>query len=128
MYLRKSILLSLLFSTTVVHAADFVESMTGFNTNHTPILQHNSINAGVVNGWDNFDENLSNWNFLGNISWSDDDEVSSVVLSLITGDTDDITSENRTMYSLVATHHFNEQLHYIFQHDFGFQERARANN
>lgn len=93
-----------------------------------PLNNNFSVNAGVVNGWDNFDENLSNWNFIGNIAWSDDDETSSVVLSLITGDTDDVSSKNRTMYSLVATHHFDEKLHYIFQHDFGFQEQATVNN
>lgn len=93
-----------------------------------PLNNNFSINAGVVNGWDNFDENLGNWNFIGNVAWSDDDETSSVVLSLITGDTDDVSSKNRTMYSLVATHHFDEKLHYIFQHDFGFQEQAAVNN
>ncbi len=92
-----------------------------------PLNNNFSVNAGVVNGWDNFDENLSNWNFIGNIAWSDDDETSSVVLSLITGDTDDVSSKNRTMYSLVATHHFDEKLHYIFQHDFGYQEQATVN-
>lgn len=92
-----------------------------------PINGNISINFGSVNGWDNFDEDLSNWNFLGNIGWSNDDETTSLVLSMITGDADDVKNENRTMYSLVATHHFNDQLHYIGQHDFGFQENAAAN-
>lgn len=100
-------------------------SHTGVLFNY-PVNGNISINLGSVNGWDNFDENLSNWNFLGNIAWSNDDETSSLVLSLISGDVDDVGRENRTLYSLVVTHHFNEQLHYIGQHDFGFQERAAA--
>ncbi len=29
-----------------------------------------TVNAGAVNGWDNFDQNLANWNFLGGLSWA----------------------------------------------------------
>ncbi len=109
---------------TMQYAEPFTH--TGLLINY-PLNNNFTVNLGVVNGWDNFDENLSNWNFLGNIAWSSDDEDSSVVLSVISGDVDDVTNENRSMYSLVATHHFNSELHYIFQHDFGFQQQADAN-
>ncbi len=101
-------------------------SHTGVLINY-PLNNNFSINLGSVNGWDNFDENFGNWNFIGNISWSDDEDSTSAVFSVITGDIDDSTSENRTMYSLVITHHFNEELHYILQHDLGFQEQTGAN-
>ncbi len=98
---------------------------TGLLLNY-PLNNNFSVNIGGVNGWDNFAEDLSNWNFIGNISWADDDESSSLVLSVISGDADDAGNANRTMYSVVATYHVNEALHYILQHDFGFQERAAA--
>ncbi|WP_031435190.1 porin [Methylomarinum vadi] len=98
-------------------------SHTGILFNY-PLNGNISINIGSVNGWDNFSEDLSNWNFIGNISWSNDDESTSLVLSMITGDIDAASNENRTLYSLVATHHFTDELHYLLQHDFGFQEQA----
>ncbi len=109
---------------TMQYAEPFTH--TGLLINY-PISSNITVNFGAVNGWDNFDENLANWNFLGNIAWSSEDEDSSVVWSVITGDVDDVTSENRSMYSLVVTHNFSAELHYIFQHDFGFQEQADAN-
>jgi len=83
-----------------------------------------TLNAGAVAGWDNFGHNLSNWNFLSGISWTNKDTGSAVALSVISGDIDDVRVQNRTVYSLVISQNFTEKLKYIFQHDFGFQERA----
>jgi hypothetical protein len=85
-----------------------------------------TLNAGSVTGWDNFDENLANWNFLGGLSWTNDEATDAVSWSVISGDVDDVTSENRTMYSLVVSHSFTNQLHYVFQHDLGYQQQATA--
>lgn len=85
-----------------------------------------TLNAGSVNGWDNFDKNLANWNFIGGLSWTNDDATDAVSWSIISGDVDDVTSNNRTMYSLVVSHSFTNQLHYVVQHDFGFQQQATA--
>jgi len=85
-----------------------------------------TLNAGSVAGWDNFDKNLANWNFLGGLSWANDDATDAVSWSVISGDVDDVTSENRTMYSLVVSHSFTNQLQYVFQHDFGYQQQAAA--
>jgi hypothetical protein len=85
-----------------------------------------TLNAGAVAGWDNFDENLSNWNFLGGISWTNDEATNTVSWSMVSGDTDDVLSTNRTVSSLVVSHNFTDKLEYVFEHDFGFQEQAAA--
>ncbi|MEI7995618.1 MAG: porin [Methylococcaceae bacterium] len=85
-----------------------------------------TLNAGSVNGWDNFDKNLATWNFLAGLSWTNDEASDAVSWSVISGDVNDATSKNRTMYSLVVSHSFTNQLHYVFQHDFGFQQQATA--
>lgn len=84
-----------------------------------------TLNAGAVAGWDNFDENLANWNFLGGVTWTNDDANSAVSWSVISGDVDDVTSENRTISSLVMSHGFTDRLQYVFEHDFGFQQSGR---
>ncbi len=85
-----------------------------------------TLNAGSVNGWNNFSKNLDNWNFLGGVSWANDDATDAVSWSVISGGANDVTSENRTMYSLVVSHSFANQLQYVFQHDFGYQQQATA--
>ncbi len=81
-----------------------------------------TLNAGAVAGWDNFDENLAAWNFLGGVSWTNDDANSAVSWTVVSGDVDDVASENRTVSSLVISHGFTDKLQYIFEHDFGFQQ------
>lgn len=99
---------------------------------HTGVLFNYSLNnnftlnAGSVAGWDNFNENISRWNFLGGLSWTNDEATNAVSLSVISGDIADANSKNRTMYSLVASHSFTNQLQYVFQHDFGYQQQATA--
>lgn len=85
-----------------------------------------TLNVGAVTSWDNFDDNLSNWNFLGGLSWTNDAATSAVSWSVISGDVDDVTSENRTVSSLVISHRFTDKLQYILQHDFGYQQRVHT--
>jgi len=85
-----------------------------------------SVNGGTVIGWDNMTANAGAWSFLGGGSWTSDSEASSVTVQLISGEADDTVRSNRTMYSLVATHDFTDNLHYLFQHDFGTQQAANG--
>ncbi len=57
--------------------------------------------------------------FLGGGSWTSNDQASSVTVQLITGNQSDTVSGNTTMYSIVATHDFTDNFHYVLQHDFG---------
>ncbi len=87
-----------------------------------------SVTGGAVNGWDNFRRNAGggNWSFLGGVNWTSDDENTSLAISLISGDQRNAknTSNNRTMYSIVLSHNFTDNLHYVLQHDFGTQPNS----
>ncbi len=95
---------------------------------HTGILMSYALNdnwsltGGVVSGWDSFFQEPAN--FLGGISYASDDGRTSVALSLVTGDVDDSDKHNRTMYSVVISHDLSDQLHYVFQHDFGTEDES----
>jgi Putative beta-barrel porin-2, OmpL-like. bbp2 len=90
-----------------------------------PINDNIEVTGGVVTGWDShFDQPA---NFLGSVAYSTDDEGTSLTTSLITGDvrTNDIgvnDDHNRTMYSVVLEHDLTDRLHYVLQHDFGYEE------
>lgn len=109
---------------TMLYAEPFTHTGVTFSYD---IDDNFSINMGAVVGWDNVSEKGRAWNFLGGLSWTSDDAANSVVVQLISGDTDDGSSSknNTTMYSIVATHDFSESLHYVFQHDYGVQEGNR---
>ncbi|WP_031433622.1 porin [Methylomarinum vadi] len=82
-----------------------------------------SITGGAVDGWDNFRHNGGDWSFLGGVNWTSDNEKSWLALSVISGENgDDSVGQNTTMYSVVFGHDFTDNLHYIFQHDFGVVE------
>ncbi|MGZ5601468.1 MAG: porin [Methylobacter sp.] len=86
-----------------------------------------TLNAGSVTGWNNFDKTPSNMNFLGGLSWTNDQATSAASWSVISGDVDGI-AKNRTVSSLVVSHSFTDKLQYVFQHDFGYQQQATAAN
>ncbi|WP_133717501.1 porin [Methylocaldum gracile] len=92
-------------------------------------------------GWDGFDKNMENWNFLGGVFWNTDDKATSVGLSIITGDVnadndlDDFRREtgidkkdNRTFYSFIFKQNFTNHVHYVFQHDHGIEQQHPLNN
>ncbi|MDQ7091283.1 MAG: porin [Methylococcales bacterium] len=86
-----------------------------------------SVTGGAVTGWDNFDTNGGDWSFLGGANWHSDDEKTAVAVSLITGENgNDSVDQNTTMYSIVLSHDFNDKTHYVFQHDFGIQEKGNG--
>ncbi|WP_305907022.1 porin [Methylomarinum sp. Ch1-1] len=86
-----------------------------------------SISGGAVDGWDNFRREGGDWSFLGGANWTSDDEKTWLALSLISGeDGDDSVGQNTTMYSVVFGHDFADNLHYVFQHDFGVVEDGNA--
>ncbi len=111
---------------TMLYAEPFTHTGATFSYD---IDDNFSVNAGAVMGWDNMTDNPEAWSFLGGGSWTSDNQASSVTVQLISGDGDDGNGnlENRTMYSLVATHDFTDKLHYLFQHDFGTQEDVFGN-
>lgn len=85
-----------------------------------------TVSAGSVTGWNNFDKTPSNMNFLGGLSWANDEATSSASWSVISGDADAATSNNRTVSSFVVSHSITDKWQYVFQHDFGYQQQAAA--
>lgn len=103
---------------TMLYAEPFTHTGVSFSYD---INDNFSINAGAVQGWDNVGTNNEAWSFLGGTSWTSDDEGSSVVVQVVSGDLSDEVSGNTTMYSIVASHDLSNKLHYVFQHDYGVQ-------
>lgn len=87
-----------------------------------PINDNFSVTGGVTSGWDAFFQDPPN--FLGGVNFTSDDEKTSVAVSLVTGDASQDNRSNRTLYSIVASHDLTDDLHYVFQHDFGVEQNA----
>jgi len=104
---------------TMLYAEPFTHTGALFSYD---INDNFSVNGGAVMGWDNMTENAGSWSFLGGGSWTSTDQASSVTVQLISGGQSDITPGNTTMYSVVATHDFTDNFHYLIQHDFGTAE------
>jgi hypothetical protein len=82
-----------------------------------------SFTGGVTTGWDaNF---RAPKNFLGALSYTTDDGNTGVTVSLISGAESSRNLNNRTLYSIVATHDMGN-LHYAIQHDNGFTQDSSA--
>ncbi|MGR8980898.1 MAG: porin [Gammaproteobacteria bacterium] len=86
-----------------------------------PVNKNISLTGGVVSGWDSFFQEPPN--FLGGVTYTTDDEISSLAFSLITGDVVKDDEHNRTMYSIVLSHDITDTLHYKLQHDLGIEEK-----
>jgi hypothetical protein len=99
-----------------------------------PVDQNWSVSGGVVTGsdfggWDGaWDKGLGNWNGIGGVTWTSDDKGTTVFASGTTGPTSEHDSNNWSMYSLVIKHDIMEGLHYTFQHDHGFANKAIVRN
>ncbi len=97
---------------------------------HTGVLLTYSVNdnvsvtGGVTSGWDAFFQDPPN--FLGSVNFSSDDGATSLALALSSGDASQANRHNRTLYSVVLSHDFTENLHWVFQHDLGRETDAVA--
>ena len=111
--------------------------MYGEPFTHTGVLGTYNLNdqvtlsAGIHNGWDNFDQVNDNMSFLGGISFTSEDENTSLAFALTSGNErtigTNVNRENRTMYSIVYTRKFCDDFTYILEHDYGFQDDDAAN-
>jgi hypothetical protein len=95
-----------------------------------PFDQNWSVTAGAVTGsdfggWDGaWDKGLGNWAGIGGVTWTSDDKGTSVAVTGTTGETSEQDHNMWSMYSVVAKHDIMEGLHYTFQHDHGFANKA----
>ncbi len=87
-----------------------------------------TLNTGVITGWDNFTELPVNWNYLGGLSWTDDEATNTISWTVISGNVNNTTIGNRSLSSLVVTYNFTNKFQYAFQHDFGYQSQTQLLN
>jgi hypothetical protein len=98
---------------------------TGVLANYSP-TDTLSLNAGAVTGslyggWDGvFDRDLSDWGFLGGLTWTTDGTTLSLNASHGTAH----EAGDWNLCSLVAHHDLTETLHYTIQHDYGWTGRV----
>lgn len=102
---------------------------------HTGVLASYSVNdrisvsGGITNGWDQFDDIDDRQAFLGGVTLTSADGNGTLAFAIHTGDEFSQTgTDNRTMYSIVATRKFAERFTYVIQHDLGVQENGALNN
>lgn len=98
---------------------------TGFLGNYT-IDKNWSVMAGAVTGsnfggWDgNFDEQLGNWAGIGGVTWTSNDEATSLNVSGTYGSTSETNDADWGLYSVVFKHDITEKAHMVLQHDHGY--------
>ncbi len=98
---------------------------TGFLGSYT-IDKNWSVMAGAVTGsnfggWDgNFDEQLGNWAGIGGVTWTSNDEGTSLNVSGTYGATSETNDAGFGMYSVVFQHDITEKAHMVLQHDHGY--------
>jgi len=89
-----------------------------------PLGDQLTASAGVHRGWDNWEDNNEEMNFLGGLNWTSHDGRTSAAFAIDTGAYDDAGLYNRTMYSVVLTRQINDRLVYVIQHDYGFDNNG----
>lgn len=104
---------------------------TGLLGNYT-IDKNWSVMGGTVTGsnfggWDgNFQDQLGNWAGIGGVTWTSNDEGTSLNVSGTYGATSEIDDAGWGMYSVVLQHNITDRFHVMLQHDHGFVEAGKT--
>lgn len=89
-----------------------------------------TVHGGVTRGWDNFEDQNDDYDFLGGVTWSMDDNTS-LAFALTTGPQDEAGENTRNVYSVVYVSKFGNccdpEWTYIFQWDQGWEENTGLN-
>ncbi|MBX3411618.1 MAG: porin [Pirellulales bacterium] len=100
---------------------------TGFLSSYN-ILPSTAILAGVVRGWDTWEDINNDQGFLGGITWNSPERFASFAYSVYAGqEQNELLGEpNSTMvmFSAILTLRPSECFTYVLQYDRGFQENA----
>ena len=85
------------------------------------------ITGSATGGWDGgWNNQLGNWDGIGGVTWTSDDENTSLNVSGTYGGTSEQSSNAWAMYSVVMKHNFTDKLHLMVQHDHGFANNVLA--
>jgi hypothetical protein len=80
--------------------------------------------SGAVAGADNFDQDFGAWSYLGGFSWTAADGETGLQISVLNGDASERISDSRAYFSAVWRQRISPKLHYVLQHDQGWQDHA----
>ena len=88
-----------------------------------------NFHAGMTRGWNNWEDNNNDFDFLGGIDWTSPDERTAIAFAIDIGREQDeppLKTNLRTVYSLVVQHWLTQRLEYAIQYDHAFEEGAAA--
>ncbi len=99
---------------------------------HTGLLGESDLGplklqAGLTRGWDNWENNNNEYGFLGGVSWTSNDDRTSLAFAIHTGPEEGWLSpaaNSRTTYSLVFSRNLYGPWSWALQHDLGVDRRV----
>jgi hypothetical protein len=80
--------------------------------------------GGFTRGWDNWEDINGELGFLGGLEWCRPDGWESLRFALHTGNEDDLSENNRTVYSMVYYRLLDRRVAYVMEHNFGVEDNA----
>jgi Putative beta-barrel porin-2, OmpL-like. bbp2 len=91
-----------------------------FNENWSTTL--GTVTGSATGGWDgNFNTNLTNWDFIGGLTWNSDDSDYSLGVNSTAGPASGSNNSLWAIYSIVGKANWlDDRLHYVIQHDHGY--------
>lgn len=98
---------------------------TGFISSYD-LTSNVTVQAGMTNGWDNFENINGSYGFLFGTNWTNG--ISSLAFAMHTGSEDNLGRQNRYSHTLVYTRKLNSRWNYAFEHDYGVQNNLFLNN
>ena len=82
------------------------------------------LSLGVTRGWDVWDDNNGDADFLGGLAWMCPDSPTTVSFSATSGPQDDLGVQNRVLLSAVLQHEFCHCLNYVLHGDYAYENDA----
>lgn len=111
------------FFVTHAYTMQYAEPFTHTGALATYNVSDNiAITGGITRGWDNWEDNNNDLDFLGGITLSNDNG-GSAAFAITTGDYDDDGVLNQTMYSIVLSQEVGDWTA-VLQHDRGWQDEG----
>lgn len=115
---------------TMQYGEPFTHTGALFTVN-LPWVENLSLTVGAVNGWDSFTADIDDaWNFIGGLSWNNGVEGAgalslalSAIHGTIVGNHGRLDRLTRSLYSFVLSYDITDDLHFVLQHDHGWEEQ-----
>jgi hypothetical protein len=84
-----------------------------------------TIRSGMTRGWDNWESNNNALGYVGGFTWENSCKRTSVALDVtVDREQPDVSTDYRTLYSLVIQQKLGENWQYVIQHDYAIEPGA----